>query len=483
MFDVAIIGAGIIGSAVAMELSKYNLKIAIIEKDTDVANQTTKANSGIIHAGYDPKHGTLMAKYNVIGARITKDICKRLSVPYKQIGSLVLAFNDSDISTITSLYRQGIENGVPNMKLLTPKQVMNMEPNISKDVKGALLAESAGIVSPFEYAVAMCENSVDNGAELFLETKVTSINNDNSDGIFTISTDNTQIPEINAKYIINAAGVWADEVHNMVGEPEFKILPLKGEYYLLDKSQGNLVNHVIFQCPDNYGKGVLVSPTVHGNLIVGPDATEVDNKNDVSTTSKSLEFIRNAASKTSDKINYTESIRNFSGMRATSDQDDFIIGFSKSVPHFFNISGIKSPGLSCAPAIAIDVALMLENNGLPMEEKANIKTTRTRVRFADQPYDIKQQLIQKNPLYGRVICRCETITEGEIIDELQRPIIPKTVDAIKRRCNAGMGRCQGGFCSPRIVEIIARELNIDPLEIRLDKTNSHILVGKTKGGN
>lgn len=481
MFDVAIIGAGIIGSCAAMELAKYNIRVAIIEKDTDVANATTKANSGIIHAGYDPKHGTFMAKYNVLGCEMAKEICERLDVPYKQIGSLVLAFDDADISNITTLYRRGIENGVPDMELLTPNQVAEIEPNIQKTVKGALLAKSTGVVSPFEYGVAVCENAVANGAKLFLETEVTSIEKNDDTGNFVIKTNSKANPIIDAKYIINAAGVWSDKVHEMIGESEFKIKPVKGEYFLMDKSQGNLVNHVIFQCPDIKGKGVLVSPTSHGNLIVGPDAADIDEKDDVSITKNALDYVKEAAAKTTDKIDYRQSIRNFAGVRATSDQSDFIIGFSKTVPKFLNLAGIKSPGLTCAPAIALDVVQMLKDDGLEMELKDDLITTRKRVRFVDRSAEERKKLVEENPLYGRVICRCETVTEGEIIDELRRPIVPTTIDAIKRRCNAGMGRCQGGFCSPRVTEIISRELGISPLEVRQDKADSYILVGTTKG--
>ena len=481
MYDVAVIGAGITGGAVAMELATYDLRIALIEKNTDVAAGTTKANSGIIHGGYDPEPGTLMARYNVLGNRMAGELCANLDVPFKRIGSLVLAFTEEDLETVNLLYARGIKNGLSCLSILNREEVLALEPQLNPSVLGALRCESTGIVSPFEYGVAMCENAVENGAELFLETEVTAITDEGP--YYAISTNNPEQPLIAARMIVNAAGVDAASVHDMADTPEFSIQPNKGEYYLLDKNQGGLVSHVVFQCPGKAGKGVLVTPTVHGNLIVGPNAEDVEDGGDVSTSRRGLDFVMETAARSCKGISYRDNIRNFAGNRAIlREKDDFHMAFSKNAHRMLNLAGIKSPGLTCAPAIAVDAVKMLGERGLRLIPKERVITTRRRVKFAGLPILEKERLIAQNPAYGRVICRCETVTEGEIVDQLRRPIVPRTLDAIKRRAGAGMGRCQGGFCGPRVHEIIARELGLDPLGIRKDDRGSYILTGITKGG-
>lgn len=477
MYDIAIIGCGVVGAAASYELSKYHLNIVVIEKENDIADATTKANSAIVHAGYDPEPGTKMAELNVKGSEMIEKISKKLSVHYKKCGSLVLAFSDDDLKSIEKLYKNGIENKVPDIKLLNKEEVLKIEPNINKDVKAALFAPSAAIINPWELCIAMADTSKRNGVEFLLSNEVKKIEKDN-DFYILKTNENT----IKAKYIINASGVHADTINNMIAEPEFKIIPSKGQYYLMDKSCGNIVNHVIFQCPNKFGKGVLVSPTVHGNLIVGPDSVNGDNPDDVSTTQDGLDFVRNTALKSVPELNFRNSIRNFAGERAQSDYDDFIIKESKTAKGFINLAGIKSPGLSSAPAIALECINILKNCGLELKEKENYIDKREVVRFKELSAEDKKVLIEKNPLYGRVICRCETITEGEIVDALHSPITPTTVDGIKKRCNAGMGRCQGGFCGPRVQEIISRELNIPMQDILLNKNGTYILTGETKKG-
>ena len=476
MFDVAIIGCGVIGAACAYELSKKNLKVAIIEKENDVASGTTKANSAIIHAGYDPKPGTDMARLNVEGNRMVAEICKKLCVPYKQIGSLVLAFSEGEMDHVRELYERGVANGVPGVCVLSRDEVMTLEPNLSEKVCGALYAPSAGVISPWEFALAMAETAVRNGAELFLSTPVESI--ENIDGTYRI---NTPARSFEAKYVLNCAGVYGDAVHEMVGEKEFTIIPTKGEYYLLDKSEGKRVSRVIFQCPDEKGKGVLVSPTVHGNLIVGPDAT-VCERDDVSNTQSAMDFLREMSTKSVPSIAFRDNIRNFAGVRANHDRDDFVIGESKTAKNFVNVACIKSPGLSAAPAIAQDVMNILASLGLEMTDKAEIIDERHRVHFNELSAEEKNELIRRNPLYGRVICRCETVTEGEIVDAIHSPILPRSINAIKRRVGAGMGRCQGGFCGPRVQEILARELGLSQTDIVLESDGTFILTSETKGG-
>ena len=475
MYDVIIIGCGAVGAATAYQLSRYQLNVAVLEAGNDVADGTTKANSAIIHAGYDPEPGTLMAKLNVEGSRMAAEICRKLQVPYAQVGSLVLAFDDEDMHTVQTIYLRGKANGVPDLEILDGEQARAMEPNLSKEVKGALYAPTAGIISPWEFALAMAEVAVKNGAELFLESPVTAIRA--VDGGYEVcSGDRTW----KSRYVVNAAGIFADQVHGLLEEPDFRIKPSRGEYYLLDKSQGRQVSRVIFQCPNQNGKGVLVSPTIHGNLIVGPNAEPVMDRYDLGTTRSGLDFVRERALKSVPGLNLRENIRNFAGLRANSTQSDFIIRESPTSPGFFDLAGIKSPGLSSAPAIGRYLTELLGEAGCVLREKDNFDDSRTHVLFKDVPEEEKSAWILREPSYGRVICRCETITEGDILAALHTPIPPRTINAVKRRCNAGMGRCQGGFCSPRVHEILARELHVRPEEILMDQPGTYLITGETK---
>lgn len=476
MFDVIIVGCGVVGAATAYELSKYKLKIAVLESENDVATGTSKANSAIIHAGYDPEPGTLMAKLNVRGNALAAEICEKLDVPFKRIGSLVLAFSDCELEHINNLYSRGQENGVPGMKLLSADEVREIEPNISQTVLGALLAPSAGIVNPWEFTLAMAETAVTNGAEIHLNSPVTRIiKRENS---FLLETRQNEVFE--AKYVFNAAGIHGGAVHALIGGGDYSIAPVRGQYYLLDKAQGDLVNHVVFQCPTSAGKGVLVSPTVHGNLIVGPNYEPIEGESKA-TTVHGLDNVMSSSKKSVPGINFRDNIRNFAGLRACGDRDDFIIEESPRAKGFFNLVGIKSPGLSAAPAIGEAAAELLKNAGVSPERREDYHDKRRVLRFKELADSEKQQLIEQNARFGRVICRCETITEGEIVNALHSPIPAVSIAGVKRRCNAGMGRCQGGFCSPRVCEIIARELNIPRLEVDEDCRGSFILTGETKG--
>ncbi len=472
MYDVIIIGCGVVGAACAYSLSKYDLKVAILERSNDVANGTSKANSAIIHAGYDPLPGTLMAKLNVRGAAMAEDICNKLDVPYKKCGSFVLAFDEEDVKHIKSLCARGEENEVPGICILSADEALAMEPQLSNEVKGALYAPSAGIICPWEYALAMAETAVRNGTELHLETCVTGI--EYSEGIYSLTTEKGKFK---SRYVIDAAGLSAGEIHSMLEEPGYAVIPTRGQYYLLDKSEGGRVSHVIFQCPNEKGKGVLVSPTVHGNLIVGPDAEPV-NGNDTSVTAKALEMIADAARRSVPGVDFRQSIRNFAGVRANTKKDDFIIEESRRFPGFIYLAGIKSPGLTAAPAIGEYAAGMLLRSGLRLSPKPEHIDSRKRIRFKELSDSEKNELISRDSSYGRVICRCETITEGEIRAALRSPIPPVSINGVKRRCGAGMGRCQGGFCSPRVHELISRELNIPFAEVCLEERGSRILAGK-----
>ena len=476
MYDVLVIGCGITGAATAFELSRYQLKVAIVERENDVAVGTTKANSAILHAGYDPVPGSLMARLNVRGVELARMLCKRLDVPYDPCGSMVLAFSEGEKPHLEELYRRGQANGVPGLALLTGDEARALEPNLSDEVVAALHAPSAAICSPWEYCLALAETAVRNGAELHLNTQVIGLSP--VDGGWLVTTDKGQMW---ARYVVNAAGVDCQQIHELAAPQTFSIRPARGQYYLLDKSEGNRVGRVIFQCPNEKGKGVLVAPTVHGNLIVGPNSEPVEGE-DTSTTAAGLAFVRDKALKSVPSIQFNQSIRNFAGVRANVDTGDFVIGEAVGAPGFIDLAGMKSPGLSSAPAVAKEVTKILAaHNDLP-EPKTDYKDGRTRVRFKELPPEQKAELIAKNPAYGRVICRCETITEGEILDALQSEIPAVSIDGVKRRCNAGMGRCQGGFCGPRVLELISKTRGIDPLDVLQDKAGTNVLLCETKTG-
>lgn len=474
MRDVIIIGCGVVGAACAYQLSRYKLRTAVLEAGSDVAAGATKANSAILHAGYDPEPGTLMARLNVTGVSMAEEICWKLDVPYRKNGSMVLAFSGKDRDCLRELMNRGERNGVPNLRLLTGEEARLLEPELSREVVEALLAPSAAIVNPWEYALAMAETAVRNGVELYRNCRVTAITREK--GGFAVTAGDKVF---HGKYIINAAGVHAGTVHQLVGEPRFTIRPAKGEYYLLDKCEGPRVSRVIFQCPGAAGKGVLVSPTVHGNLIVGP-TSEPSGLEDVSNTAKGLQTVRELAARSVPGIRFRENIRNFTGVRAGSDQGDFILGEAPGVPGFFNAAGICSPGLSAAPAIAEYLMEQMAGRGLALEKKEAFIDTRRRVRFHELDREGRNELIAKDPRYGRVVCRCETVTEGEIVECLRQPIPPTSINGVKRRVGAGMGRCQGGFCGPRVQELLARELGVRPEEIPLEDAESYILTGETK---
>ena len=475
MVDVVVIGTGIMGACVARELSRYNLNVVVLDKENDVSNGTSKANSAIIHAGYDAANGTLMAKYNVLGNAMFEDLCKEIEAPFKRVGSYVLAFTEEERPHLELLYDRGVKNGVPGLEILEGAEVLKREPNLNPNIVAALYAPTAGIVGPWEFVIKMLENAVENGVEVRLNSKVGDIQK--VDGGYKVVTDKE---EILTKTVINAAGVHADEINDMVSKKHFNIIPRKGEYFLLDKVQGTLVNSVIFQCPSKMGKGILVSCTVHGNLIAGPTATDVESKDDVGNTISEMDMIRREALRSVPSVNFRDNIRNFAGLRAEGDTGDFIIGEAEDAEGFFNIAGTKSPGLTSAPAIGVDVAKMVvEKLGNPTK-KVEFKKNRHQIHFMDLTPEEKTEVIAKDPRYGRIICRCESITEGEIVDVIHRTLGARTVDGVKKRCRPGMGRCQGGFCGPRVQEILARELGKKLDEIVLDKTGAYILTGETK---
>lgn len=475
IYDVAVVGAGVIGSLTARELSRYNIKVALVEKCNDMAMGTSKANSAIVHAGFDAKPGTLKAKLNVEGTALMPSLCETLHVPFKPVGSLVVAFSDEEMDTVKELLDRGNANNVPGLEIYDKAKLKEEEPTISDEAKGALWAPSAGIVCPYELTIAAAENAAINGTEFIRNFEVKSIDFDGE--VFTISNGTDTIK---AKYIINAAGVYCDEIAALIGDNSIHTTPRKGEYMLCDKSIGSLAKHTIFQCPSKMGKGILVTPTVDGNLLLGPSALDIEDKEDVTTTADTLAEILEIAKKSVPVLTTREVITSFAGLRAHCDKDDFIIEKSEKNAQFINVAGIESPGLSSAPAIALYVKdiVMAE---IKAEEKADFNPTREEpVRFRHMSNEERKALIEKNPAYGRIICRCETITEGEIIDAIKAPAGARDVDGVKRRTRAGMGRCQGGFCGSKVVELLAQELGVEINEITKFGGNSKILYERTK---
>ena len=476
MYDVVIVGAGVIGSSIARELSRYKLSVAVVDKENDVAMGTSKANSGIVHAGFDAKTGTNKAIYNVLGARMFPKLAEELDFPYRKNGALVLCFDEENRYQLDELLEQGKRNGVSGLSILDGDAVRKMEPNVSDKVVAALYAETSAIASPYEMTVALAENAATNGVEFVLGSQVTSILN-SKNGFEVRLADNRSLW---TKIVINCAGVYADEVYNAmkVSRP-INIVARKGEYVLLDKKCGGLTDKTLFQQPTKMGKGVLVAPTTHGNVIVGPTAEDIPVKDDVDTTVAGLNAAFNTALLSVPTLSRRDIITQFAGLRAHSTDGDFVIGESE-IQNFFNVAGIESPGLSAAPAIAVDVAEEVATR-LNAKKNPNFVAKRKGIPcFARMSDSERKALIDKNPLYGKIVCRCENVTEGEIVDSIRRPLGATDLDGVKRRTRAGMGRCQMGFCTPRIMEILSRELGKDMTEITKNGKGSHVVVGRTE---
>ena len=475
MYDVIIIGAGVSGAAAARELSRYKVKVCVIEKEEDVCCGTSKANSGIIHAGYDAAEGSLMAKLNVRGNQMIEQLSKELDFPFKKNGSLVICLDDEDKPKLQVLYNRGIANGVKELRILNREELKEMEPNISDEACAALYAPTAGIVCPFNMNIAMAENAYANGVEFKFDTEVRELKP--IDKGWEIHTNNGVFQ---TQYVVNAAGVYADRFHNMVSEKKIHITPRRGDYCLLDKSAGNHVSKTIFALPGKYGKGILVAPTVHGNLILGPTAIDIEDKEGTNTTREGLDQILEKAEMNVKDIPPRQVITSFSGLRAHEDGHEFIIGEAEDAKGFIDCAGIESPGLTSAPAIGEMIAQILKEK-MNLEEKDNFAATRKGVL---DPNTLSKEeriaLIKEKPEYGNIICRCEMVTEGEIIDAIRRPLGAKSLDGIKRRTRAGMGRCQAGFCSPKTMEILARERHVSMFEITKSGGNSRIVTDNNK---
>ena len=475
MYDVMIIGAGVIGSAIARELSRFELKTCVLEKEEDVCEGTSKANSGIVHSGFDAKPGSLKAKLNVEGSKMMEQLSKELDFPYRKNGSIVLCFHEEDMEKLEALCEQGKKNGVDGIRIVTGEEMKRLEPNISDEVVAFLYAPTGGIVCPFNLTIALAENANVNGVEFKFNCEVEQIKK-----VETGYKLKTSQGEFESKVVINAAGVYGDIFNNMVSERTLSIKPRKGEYCLLDKKVGNFVDKTIFQLPTKLGKGVLITPTVHGNLLIGPNANDIEDKENVETTREGLEEIINKAKLSADKVPANQVITSFAGLRAHEEGDDFVIGEASGAKGFFNAVGIESPGLSSAPAIGVMMAELVEEYLLPPKKANFVNTRKGMVDIAHASKDKIAELIKQRPEYGTVVCRCEMVTEGEIMDAIHRPLGARTMDGIKRRTRAGMGRCQAGFCTPKTMEILARECNLSPFDITKSRKDANLLVGYDK---
>ncbi len=476
MKDVIIIGGGVIGCGIARELARYQADVLLLERGNDVSVGTSKANSGIVHGGYDAKPGTLKAKYNVMGNAMFDELSRELDFPFRRNGSIVLCFDESQIGGLDELLNRGITNGVKGMYIVKGSdEIKKLEPYVSDKAVAALVVPSGGIVSPYEMTVAYAENAAVNGVEFRFLSEVTSVINDGNGFAVTCADGYSE----RAKVVINAAGVYADVINNMVCGEKLHITARKGDYVLMDKTCGYLADHTMFQLPTKMGKGVLVTPTTHGNILVGPTATDVEDKDDVNTTAAELNDAFAKASLTVPTLARRNIITQFSGLRAHLDGDDFVVGES-SVNGFYNVAGIESPGLSCAPAIAVDIAQSVAGK-LALKQKLHFESKRKGIpQFSKLSNTEREKLIDQNPLYGKIVCRCEVVTEGEIVDSIRRPVGAKDLDGVKRRTRAGMGRCQAGFCTPRIMEIIARELGCDMADVTKRGGESQVVKGRTK---
>jgi glycerol-3-phosphate dehydrogenase len=476
MYDVVIIGAGVSGSAAARELSRYSANICVLEKCEDVCDGTSKANSAIVHAGYDCEPGSLMAKLNVEGNQMMSQLAEDLDIPFDRCGSLVVCTDEKERGGLDELLEKGRKNGVPDLRIIERDELVRMEPNIADSAVAALFAPTAGIICPFTLNIAMAENANVNGVEFRFNTEVYEIHR--KENVFEIITNNGTIL---SRCVVNAAGVYADKFHNMMSADKIHITPRKGEYYLLDKSAGKHVNHTIFMLPTKMGKGVLVSRTIHGNLLVGPTATDIENKEGNNTTREGLDEVAEKCALTVKNVPLRSVITSFAGLRAHEDHHEFVIRELPDCPGFVDVAGIESPGLTSSPAIGKMAADIVEGIFHFAKKENWIGTRKGVLNPAKLSMEERNALIRKNPAYGRIICRCETISEGEILDAIHRPLGAKSLDGVKRRTRAGMGRCQAGFCSPRVMEILAREVpGVSMYNVSKTGGGSKLIVGDIK---
>lgn len=491
MYDVIVIGAGVTGGFVARELLRYKIKVALLEKNNDICCEVTRANTAIVHSGYSPKPGSLKAEMTVRANENFHNICAELQVEFKRTGSLMIAIGEGGLEKIHQKQKRGMKNGVKGMEILSREETLALEPNLNPEIVMSLFVPSTGVVNPWELGIAAVENAVDNGAELYLNTKVIGL--EKKGGLYHVKTTKG---DFTGRYVVNCAGLYSDEISEMVAEPFFKIVPRRGEYFVLDTDAGNHVRRVIFQARDDVTKGCIVTPTVHGNLLVGPSAQDLMDKDNTATTQEYLDFIKDVIQKSVVNIPYHHVIRSFAGIRPRpnwvvrnpktgeleyyeDDVKDFILGEPKGCTNFFNVAGIKSPGLTCAPEIGRYIAeLVTAKMEAPSVNERFNPCRHKKVRFAQLPLEEQKKLIRQDRRYGKIVCRCRNITEAEVVDAIRRNAGARTVDGVKRRAGTGLGRCQGGFCTEEILKILSRELNKPLEDIEKDRDGSYVVSGR-----
>jgi glycerol-3-phosphate dehydrogenase len=483
LYDVIIVGAGVVGAHIARQLSRYRLRILLLDKAADVGNGTTKANTAIVHAGYDAKPGSNKARFNVTGNALFEQVCGELDVEFEHCGTYVVGVSDEDNVTLQDLYTRGVANGIPGLEMISGEEMRRREPGLTESTTGALYAATGGIVDPFALCYAAAENAVSNGVELRLETEVQGFLLD-GDAICGVQTDRGTV---RSRWTIIAAGLHADDLmraaglDGVAGLAGFSITPRKGEYFVLDRTAHAQVRNVLFPCPTPVSKGILVTPTIHGNVMIGPTATDIDDKDNLSTTAEGLNEVMTGALKLVPGLDTRQIIRSYTGLRATGSTGDFLIEAPRERPGLLVLAGIESPGLTASPAIGLHVVEMLREAGLFLVERPDYVPVRHGIpRFSHLSTAEQEALIARDPRYGRVICRCETVTEGEVVAACHTPIPARTYDAMKRRTRIGTGRCQGAFDTPLVLEIMAREYGVSPLELTLKGGASRMVVRRTK---
>ena len=484
MYKIAIIGGGVVGGLIARAMSKYKGSLVILEKESDVAMGQSKANSGIVHAGYDPQPGSLKAILNVRGSQMMEEVCRELDVKYRNNGTLVVGFDDDDMIMLKELLERGRQNGVEGLELIDGEAVRRIEKNLSEKIVGALYAPTGAVVCPYELTIHSIGNAMDNGAELITEFEVAGIERKyapepDTGACYKLTSADGRT--IEAEYVLNCAGIHSDEIARMVGSREFSITPRRGQYLLLDKEAGNMVSTTVFRTPTKMGKGVLATKTVDGNILLGPTSEDIEDKEDKAVTSEGLLSVLARETEFFDSIPLNLLITQFTGLRAHGNMGDFFIESPQQ--GFINCAGIESPGLSASPAIAEMVEKMLIEAGAAEELKSDYNPrVEGIIRFRDMTAEEKNSLIEKRPEYGRVVCRCEEITEGEILDAIRRNPPARDIDGVKRRTRAGMGRCQGGFCMPSVAELLSEELRVPFEDVTKSGKGSEITFERTKTG-
>lgn len=473
VYDVVIVGAGVIGGMLARQLSRYALSVCLLEKENDVAMGASRANSGIVHGGYDPVPGTLKAKLNSEGVELLFAAAKELNVPYQRNGSMVCAFSKEEEPVLQELYSQGQENGIPGLALIFGDEARKLEPALSEAVTQVLHVTNAGIVGPYELTIAAVGNAMDNGVELLCNFAVNEICREND--VFTVTAASGE--RVRGRFLVNCAGGFSDEIARMAGDDFFRIIPRAGEYILMDKAEGTRVRHTLFQCPTKEGKGILVSPTVHGNLLTGPTAVRVETPESRDTTPEGLAQVQRLAAKSVPTVNFRQVITSFTGVRASEERGDFILEASHKVPGLIHAGAIDSPGLTCCVSIAKYLVEILQVQGLSLREKENWNGTRENPNaFQEMSDEEKDAYIKAHPAYGKIVCRCETVSEGEILAAIRNNPPARDIDGVKRRTRSGMGRCQSGFCGPYVMELLAKEIGVPMEQITKNGGNSRMVV-------